>query len=81
MRTILRRTISTKNHADSETQTEREYNSNAGVGDKGHFPEPDKYRVEQKTMLSSVTHVPSGLIGCASAALGWWVGRRRKVQT
>ena len=28
------------------------------------------YKVEQKTSLSSVTHVPSGLIGCASAALG-----------
>ena len=28
------------------------------------------YRVEQKTLLSSVTHVPSGLMCCASAALG-----------
>ena len=46
MRTILRRTISTKYHADSETQTEREYNRSASVGDKGHFPEPDEYRVE-----------------------------------
>ena len=28
------------------------------------------YRVEKKTLPSSVTHVPSGLMGCASAALG-----------
>ena len=31
--------------------------------------------------LSSVTHVPSGLMGCASAALRWWVGGRRQIQT
>ena len=28
-----------------------------------------------------MTHVPSGLMGCASAALGWWVGGRRQNQT
>ena len=28
-----------------------------------------KYRVEQKTLLSSVKHVPSGLMGCALPAL------------
>ena len=37
-----------------------------------------KFSVEQKKIkLSSVTHVPSGLMGCATAALGWWVGGRR----
>ena len=36
------------------------------------------YRVEQKkSMPSVVKHVPSGLMGCASAALGQWVGGRR----
>ena len=35
----------------------------------------------QKTLLSSVAHVPSGLIGCASATLGWWEGGRREIQT
>ena len=40
------------------------------------------YRVQQKyLLLSSVTHVPSGLMGCASAALGWWVGARGEIQT
>ena len=34
-----------------------------------------------KTMLSSVTHVASGLMGCASAALGYWVGGKREIQT
>ena len=39
------------------------------------------YRVEQKkTLLSSVTHVPSGLMSCASAALGggWEEGGKFK---
>ena len=35
----------------------------------------------KKTLLSSVTHVSSGLMGCASAALGRWVGGRREIQT
>ena len=42
------------------------------------------YSVERrakKIKLSSVTHVPSGLMGCASVALGWWVGGRRDIQT
>ena len=34
------------------------------------------YRVEQKkALLSSVTHVPSGLMGCASAAFRLVGGR------
>ena len=28
-----------------------------------------------------MTHVPSGLMGCVLAALGWWVGERRKIKT
>ena len=35
----------------------------------------------KKTLLSSVTHVPSGLMCCALAALGYWVGGRREIQT
>ena len=35
----------------------------------------------KKFLLSSVTHVPSGLMGCASAALSWWVAGRREIQT
>ena len=27
-----------------------------------------------------MTHVPSGLMVCATAALGWWVGGRREIQ-
>ena len=38
-------------------------------------------RGAKKIKLSSVTHVPSGLMGCASAALRWWVGGRRQIQT
>ena len=32
-------------------------------------------------MLSSVTNVPSGLMGCASATLRWWVAGRQEIQT
>ena len=42
------------------------------------FLTPFLQRGEKKIKLSSVTHVPSGLMGCALAALGWWVGGRRK---
>ena len=47
-----------------------------GGGQKSRdFSRRHMYRVEQKkTLLSSVTHVPSGLMGCALAALGLWVG-------
>ena len=38
-------------------------------------------RGAKKIKLSLVTHVPSGLMGCASAALGWWVGGRRQILT
>ena len=35
----------------------------------------------KKFLLSSVTHVLSGLMGCALAALSWWVAWRREIQT
>ena len=35
----------------------------------------------KKILLSSVTHVLSGLLGCALAALNWWVVGRREIQT
>ena len=48
MCTMLKRAKSPKNHTERVSQTEREYNSSACVGDKGHFPELDKYRAVQK---------------------------------
>ena len=48
------------------------------TGGRGGFgPKADIQRGAKKIKLSSLIHVPSGLMGCASAALGWWeVGRR-----
>ena len=46
------------------------------------LPRHRMYRVEQKKIqLSSVTHVPPGQMGFASAALSWWVAARREIQT
>ena len=41
----------------------------------------DIQRRAKKIKLSSVTHVPSGLMGCALAALGWWVGGWQEIKT
>ena len=35
----------------------------------------------KKFQLNSVTHGPSELMGCALAALRWWVAGRREIQT
>ena len=47
----------------------------------GWLKKIQKYMVEQKTLLNSVTRFPSGLMGCASAALDSWAGGRREIQT
>ena len=52
-----------------KTSTSR-HSGNVGE-ENGTFSSPValRYRFEQKTLLSSATHVPSGLMGCLSAAL------------
>ena len=45
-----------------------------------HKRYPPIQRRAKKITLSSVTHVPLGLMGCALAALGWWVGGKREIQ-